>query len=253
MPLRPGNSGPTGASSGGARSRRYRRGGDGGAAGHHVAQVAGPGLAGLLLLVTGPGGVLALDALTFVVSLLTLVREPAVVPVVRRRLHVEVVEGLAASRAVRPSPACWRWPRRSSCSWWRPSRCCCRWSCATGERQPRRTGWSSRSVSVGGVLGALLPTRWSPQRPSRPCCAPSPTGTGLHAHAGLARAVRQHQPADSRRRLVAAAPRPLHAAVGGRDPDRSRPARDVGVRAGRSPVEEADRSVLVPVERAASG
>ena len=67
----------------------------------HVAQVAGPGLAGLLLLVTGPGGVLALDALTFVVSLVTLLRvaEPAVVPVPRRRLHVEVLEGVDAVRA----------------------------------------------------------------------------------------------------------------------------------------------------------
>ena len=67
----------------------------------HVAQVAGPGVAGLLLLVTGPAEVLALDALTFVVSLLTLVRvsEPARVAVPRRRLHVEALEGVAAVRA----------------------------------------------------------------------------------------------------------------------------------------------------------
>jgi MFS family permease len=67
----------------------------------HVAQVAGPGVAGLLLLVTGPAGVLVLDALTFVVSLLTLVHvsEPARVVVPRRRLHVEVLEGVAAVRA----------------------------------------------------------------------------------------------------------------------------------------------------------
>ena len=66
----------------------------------HVAQVAGPGLAGLLLLVTGPAGVLALDALTFVLSLLTLLRvaEPPVGAVPRRRLHVEVVEGFGAVR-----------------------------------------------------------------------------------------------------------------------------------------------------------
>ena len=69
-------------------------------ASHHVASVAGPGLAGALLLVTGPAGVLAVDALTFVVSLLTLVRvtEPAVEPAPRRRLHVEVVEGVVAVR-----------------------------------------------------------------------------------------------------------------------------------------------------------
>ena len=67
---------------------------------HHVAQVAGPGLAGLLLLVAEPAGVLALDALTFVVSLLTLVRvaEAAVEPAPRRRLHVEVLEGVLAVR-----------------------------------------------------------------------------------------------------------------------------------------------------------
>lgn len=68
---------------------------------HHVAQVAGPGLAGLLLLVTGPATVLALDALTFVTSLATLLRvaEPPVAPAQRRRLHVEIVEGVSAVRA----------------------------------------------------------------------------------------------------------------------------------------------------------
>ena len=133
----------------------------------HVAQVAGPGLAGLLLLVTGPAGVLALDAMTFVVSLATLVRvaEPAVAPVARRRLHVEVVEGVAAVWA-RPwiagvlamaavqlmlvvAPVTVLLPvvvRDSGAS-------------------PSTYGLVLAVGGLGGVLGALLASRWSPARP----------------------------------------------------------------------------------------
>ena len=66
-----------------------------------VARVVGPGLAGALLLVTGPGTVFAVDAATFAVSLLTLLRvsEPAHQPGPRRRMHREVGEGVAAVRA----------------------------------------------------------------------------------------------------------------------------------------------------------
>ena len=58
-----------------------------------VAEVAGPGLAGLLLLFAAPGTLFVVDAATFAVSLATLLRvqEPALGSEPRRRLHVEVV------------------------------------------------------------------------------------------------------------------------------------------------------------------
>lgn len=70
-------------------------------ASQHVAQVVGPGLAGLLLLVTGPSTIFAVDALTFAVSLITLLRvdEPAYEAGPRRTLTHEMGEGLAAVRA----------------------------------------------------------------------------------------------------------------------------------------------------------
>lgn len=69
-------------------------------AGQHIAQVAGPGLAGLLLVVTGPAAIFALDAVTFAVSLGTLlqVTESAYDAGPRRRLPREVAEGVAAVR-----------------------------------------------------------------------------------------------------------------------------------------------------------
>lgn len=70
-------------------------------ASQHVALVVGPGLAGLLLLVSGPALVFAVDAATFAVSLATLlrVREPAHTPAPRRRVVQEVAEGVRAVRA----------------------------------------------------------------------------------------------------------------------------------------------------------
>ncbi|WP_165865651.1 MFS transporter [Vallicoccus soli] len=68
--------------------------------GRHLAQVLGPGLAGALLLVTGPAAVFAVDAASFGISLLTLLRvaEPVRRRAPRRRLHAEVAEGLVAVR-----------------------------------------------------------------------------------------------------------------------------------------------------------
>ena len=69
----------------------------------HFAAIVGPGLAGVLVAGAGPRGALFVDALTFLVSLATLVRvaEPARVLVERRRLHREIGEGF---RAVRDRP-----------------------------------------------------------------------------------------------------------------------------------------------------
>lgn len=67
----------------------------------HFAAIVGPGLAGILVAALGPRGALVVDAATFAVSLLTLlrVREPEHLPAPRRRMHQEIAEGLAAVRA----------------------------------------------------------------------------------------------------------------------------------------------------------
>lgn len=69
-------------------------------ASQHLALVAGPGLAGLLLLVTGPSGLFLVDAATFAISLATLllVTEPAHVRAPRRRAVQEIAEGFVAVR-----------------------------------------------------------------------------------------------------------------------------------------------------------
>lgn len=67
----------------------------------HLASILGPGVAGLLVAAVGPRGALLVDAATFGVSLLSLllVHEPARAVQQRRRMHVEIGEGLAAVRA----------------------------------------------------------------------------------------------------------------------------------------------------------
>ena len=67
----------------------------------HFAQIVGPGLAGVLVAVAGSRPAFLLDALTFVVSSLTLLRlrEPARRPALRRSMAREIGEGLAAVRS----------------------------------------------------------------------------------------------------------------------------------------------------------
>ena len=66
----------------------------------HFASIVGPGIAGLLAATMGPRGAMLVDAGTFGVSLLTLVRvkEPPRVLKARQRIHVEVAEGIMAVR-----------------------------------------------------------------------------------------------------------------------------------------------------------
>ena len=134
---------------------------------HHVAQVAGPGLAGLLLLVTGPAGVLALDAGTFVVSLLTLVRvsEPAVAPAPRRRLHVEVVEGLVAVRGRPWIAGVLAMAAVQLMLVVAPVTVLLPVVVRDVGAPASAYGLVLAVGGAGGVLGALLATRWSPQRP----------------------------------------------------------------------------------------
>lgn len=67
----------------------------------HFASIIGPGVAGILVAAVGPRGALFVDALTFAVSLasLCLVSEPESTTKPRRRMHVEIGEGLRAVRA----------------------------------------------------------------------------------------------------------------------------------------------------------
>lgn len=69
----------------------------------HTAAIVGPGLAGTLVAVVGARGALLVDAATFAFSLamLLLVREPARALRERRRVVVEMLEGVAAVRARR--------------------------------------------------------------------------------------------------------------------------------------------------------
>ena len=135
----------------------------------HVAQVAGPGLAGLLLLVTGPGGVLALDALTFVVSLLTLLRvtEPAVVPVPRRRLHVEALEGVAAVRARPWIAGVLAMAAVQLLLTVAPVTVLLPVVVRDAGAPASAYGLVLAVGGLGGVAGALLAARWRPQLPGR--------------------------------------------------------------------------------------
>jgi DHA3 family tetracycline resistance protein-like MFS transporter len=69
----------------------------------HMSAIVGPGLAGILVAVSGPRGALLVDAATFAFSLAMLVRvrEPGRVLRERQRVHTEMAEGL---RAVRDRP-----------------------------------------------------------------------------------------------------------------------------------------------------
>jgi MFS family permease len=66
----------------------------------HFASIIGPGVAGILVHGVGPRGAMVVDAVTFGVSLLTLVRvsEPGREIRERKRMHTEIAEGLAAVR-----------------------------------------------------------------------------------------------------------------------------------------------------------
>jgi MFS family permease len=64
----------------------------------HFAAIVGPGVAGVLVAVVGSRGALLVDAVTFAVSLATLVQvaEPRRVRAERRRMHAEIGEGIRA-------------------------------------------------------------------------------------------------------------------------------------------------------------
>lgn len=66
----------------------------------HFASIVGPGLAGLIVVAIGPRGAFLVDAATFAVSLVTLLRvaEPPWTARPRRRVHQEIGEGFGAVR-----------------------------------------------------------------------------------------------------------------------------------------------------------
>ncbi len=138
-------------------------------ASQHVALVVGPGLAGLLLLVTGPATVFAVDAVTFAVSLATLLRvhEPPYRPGPRRRVVTEMAEGV---RAVRERP----WVAAvllmatvqlllivAPCTVLLPI-------VVHDSGAPASTYGLVLAVGAcGGLLGALACARWHPRHPGR--------------------------------------------------------------------------------------
>ncbi len=138
-------------------------------ASQHVALVVGPGLAGLLLLVTGPATVFALDAVTFGVSLATLlaVREPAHRPATRRRVLQEVAEGVQAVRerpwvgAVLAMATVQLLLVVAPCTVLLPI-------VVDESGAPASTYGLVLAVGAcGGLLGALACARWHPRHPGR--------------------------------------------------------------------------------------
>lgn len=138
-------------------------------ASQYVAQVAGPGLAGALLLLTGPGVVFALDALTFAVSLATLLKvvEPEQHRAVRRRLHLEVVEGISAVRQRRWIAAVLAMASTQLMFTVAPAMVLLPLVLRDSGASPSTYGLVLAVGAVGGLLGALIAGRWRPAHPGQ--------------------------------------------------------------------------------------
>lgn len=138
-------------------------------ASHYVAQIAGPGLAGALLLITGPEVVFALDALTFAVSLATLLKvaEPEQQRAVRSRLHQEIAEGFAAVRERRWIAAVLAMASVQLLFAVAPAMVLLPLIVRDSGASPSAYGLVLAVGAVGGLLGALVAGRWRPLHPGQ--------------------------------------------------------------------------------------
>ena len=138
-------------------------------AGHHVALIAGPGLAGLLLLVTGPPMIFAFDALTFAVSFATLLRvtEPAYQPEPRRRMAHEMAEGFAAVRSRPWVAAVFAMASVQLLLTVAPATVLLPLVLRDLGASESAYGLVLAVGAVGGLLGALLAGRFEPAHPGR--------------------------------------------------------------------------------------
>lgn len=138
-------------------------------ASHYVAQIAGPGLAGALLLITGPEVVFVLDALTFAVSLATLLKvaEPEQQRAVRRRMHQEIAEGFAAVRERRWIAAVLAMASVQLLLAVAPAMVLLPLIVRDSGASPSAYGLVLAVGAVGGLLGALVAGRWRPLHPGQ--------------------------------------------------------------------------------------
>ena len=138
-------------------------------ASHYVALIAGPGLAGALLLVTGPGVVFVIDALTFAVSLATLLKvaEPPQQRPVRRRLHREIAAGFEAVRQRRWIAAVLGMASVQLMFAVAPAMVLLPLVLRDGGASPSAYGLVLAVGAVGGLLGALTAARWRPKHPGQ--------------------------------------------------------------------------------------
>lgn len=138
-------------------------------ASQYVAQVAGPGLAGALLLIAGPGVVFALDALTFAVSLATLLRvaEPEQHRAVRRRLHREIAEGIAVVRQRRWIAAVLAMASVQLLFALAPATVLLPLLVRDSGASPSAYGLVLAVGALGGLLGAFVAGRWRPAHPGQ--------------------------------------------------------------------------------------
>lgn len=135
----------------------------------HVAQVAGPGLAGAVLLVSGPSVLFILDAVTFAVSLLTLLRvaEPSWQPAPRRRLHREVAEGVAEVHSRPWIAAILAMASLQLLLVVAPVTVLLPLVIRDSGASPSTYGMVLAVGALGGLLGALLAGRWRPRHPGQ--------------------------------------------------------------------------------------
>lgn len=133
----------------------------------YVAQVAGPGLAGAMLLFTGPTAVFALDAATFAVSLATLLRvtEPPHEPAPHRRLHREIGEGIAAVRARPWIGAVLGMASLQLLLAVAPATVLLPLVLRETGASPSTYGLVLATGALGGLAGALVAGGWQPTRP----------------------------------------------------------------------------------------
>ena len=149
-----------------------------------VAQIAGPALAGVLVVAVGPGWGLAVDAASFVASALVLatVAVTAPVPAVSRRVLTDLRDGWRAFRSIG-----WLWRGVLTMSLWNAA-----WGAymVLGPVVAEEVAvWAAISTAfgVGAVAGGLLLVRLRPRRPGLLFSAGLALGSGpaLALAAGL--------------------------------------------------------------------
>ncbi len=131
------------------------------------ASILGPALGGVLVAASGPTSAYALDAGTFLVSLLTLLRvaEPALPRAPRRSVVADVGDGV---RAVRARP--WVASILATASFQLMlsiAPCVVLLPIVSRERWGGDVAYGALNAmfAVGGVVGALVAARWRPRRP----------------------------------------------------------------------------------------